>query len=543
MPNNKLSNLLSVIDSIALLETIAIVTKNINQSAELAEFLKEKGKLCLVVDDKNSLDNYNKDSNYILIINYEHLALLKEVAISYVISIFASISLPELKEKANLCALKEKFILIELISKFDFQFIQTLYKFSEISIERFSLLENNIMLENKNGRALLFLKKTVSNNSLLKSEELSNDIVNFINSCNLDEIKSYFKLFFSFTLNCKLPTLEFNQPYTNNREGSKEFKIVLKQGYLDTVVEDSLKDFFLKIPGINVENISQLTIDEKQTTVILKSKELTKNDINSFLINNPYLGSILEVELIHEKLIEEMGKFGEGSSDSYQRRDRDGGSRGGYQRRDNDGGSRGGYQRRDRDGGGSSGGYQRRDRDGGGSSSGGYQRRDRDGGGSSGGYQRRDSYSSRPSSGGYENKYKSNNSSYESNSSSGSFESKDRDNKDSKPGYYGKSNYSGGSGGSSSYGDKKPSYRSFSSDFGSGDMQNSGKDRSGYDNKRKDFRGGDRRGGSSFGGGGGGYKKPYERSGSSYNNYSKDRYSKGGSSFGGGSNEEDGDSE
>lgn len=544
MPNNKLSNLLSVIDSISLSETIVIVTKNIAQSTELNDFFKNKGISSFVIQEKNDVESHSKDSQSILIITNDNIALLKDVAISYVISLFSSISLEELKEKANLCHLKEKLNLIELISKFDFQFIQGLYKFSEITIERFSFLENDKMTENKNGRVLSFLHNTISNQTLLQSQyTLSPEINDFIENCNLENIKSFFKGFLALAIHAKVPTLDFMQAQTKTM---KEFKITLSQGYLDNIVEESLKEYCLKLSGITVDNVSQFLIDEKKSTIVFKSKDLNKSDITAYFLNNMYLGITLEVESINEKVIEEMGKFGEGSPEGFtSRRDRDGG---GYQRRDRD---NGGYQKRDRDGGGSyqrregsSGSYQRRDRDGGSSyprrdrdGGSGFQRRDRDGGSSTGsGYQRRDSYSPRPSySGGYD-KYKNTNSSEASMTSN--YDAKDTEGRDSKPSYYGKSNYSS----SSSYGDKKP-YRSFSNDFGSGDAQNSGKDRSGYDNKRKDFRGGsDRRGGgSSFGGG---YKKSYDRSSSNssgYNNYSKDRYSKGGSSFQ--SNKEDNDSD
>ena len=555
MPNNKLSNLLSVVDSVSLSETIVIITKNIQQSNELNDFFKNKGISSFVVQEKNDVELHSKDINSILIVINDHIAFLKEVAISYVISVFSSISLDELKAKANLCHLKEKLVLVELISKFDFQFIQGLYKFSEIVIERFSFLDNDKMMENKNARILSFLKNTMTNTLLLKNEySLPSEIENVIDSANGEDLKLFFKSFFSLSVYSKMPTLDFMQSQT---KGTKEFKITLSQGYLDNIVEESLKEYFLKLDGLTVENVSQLTVEEKKTIIVLKSKDLNKNDILTYLLNNTYSGLTLEAESINEKLMEEMGRFGEGNSEGYApRRDRDGGS---YQRRDRDGGSgyqrreggssyprregnSGGYQRREggssypRREGSSGGGYQRRDGDTGGS----YQRRDRDGGSTGGGYQRRDSYSPRPSySGGYD-KYK--NSSSDTSTSISGYESKDSgESRESKPSYYGKSSYSGGS--SSSYGDKKP-YRSFSNDFGSGDSQNSGKDRSGYDNKRKDFRGGsDRRSGSSYGGG---YKKPYERSSSSssgYSNYGKDRYSKGGSSFQSNNEESDSDSE
>jgi hypothetical protein len=536
MPNNKLSNLLSVIDSISLSETIVIVTKNIQQSTELHDFFKNKGISSLVVQEKNDIESHSNNSQSILIVTNDTISLLKDVTISQVISLFASISLEELKEKANLCHLTEKLVLIELISKFDFQFIQGLYKFSEVVIERFSCIENDKMIENKNARALSFLKTAMSTAKSLQSEcLLSSEINNFIDSCNLEDIKSFFKEFFSLSVHLKSPTLDFVQTQT---KGTKEFKITLSQGYLDNIVEDSLKDYFFTLPNITAENISQFIVDEKKSTIVLKSKDLTKNDISAYILNNSYSGVTLEVESINEKLIEEMGKFGDSSTEgnaprrerdgggSYQRRDRDSNG-GGYQRRDRDGGS--GYQRRE--GSSTGGGYQRRDRDGGSgyqrregsSTGGGYQRRDRDGGS---GYQRRDSYSSRPSYGGGYDKFK-NNSTPDASSVSG-YESKENETRDSKSNYYGKSNYNNNS---SSYGEKK-SYRSFSNDFGAIDAQNSGKDRSGYDNKRKDFRGGDRRNsGSSYGGG---FKKSYDRSSansSGYNNYSKDRYSKGGSSF------------
>jgi hypothetical protein len=542
MPNNKLSNMLSVIDSISLSETIAIVTKNITQSTELNDFFKNKGISSLVIQEKNDVKTDLNDLQSILIITNDNISLLKDVAISYVISLFSSVSIEELKDKANLCHLKEKLNLIELISKFDFQFIQGLYKFSEISIERFSSVENDKITENKNERTLFFLHNTLSNPTSLQSQYiLSPEINSFIENCDLENIKSFFKSFFALAIHSKFPTLDFIQAQTKT---TKEFKITLSQGYLDNIVEDSLKEYFLKTPGITSDNITQFLIDEKKSTIVFKSKDLNKNDITAYFLNNMYLGVTLEVESINEKVIEEMGKFGEGSSEgfsskrdregsSYQRRDRD---NGGYQKRDRDGGSSyqrregsGSYQRRDRDGGSS---YQRRDRD----SGSGFQRRDRDGGNSTGGYQKRDSYSSRPSYNGGYDKYKNTNTSESSVTSH--YDAKDTEGRDSKSSYYGKSNYSS----SSSYGDKKP-YRGFSNDFGSGDAQNSGKDRSGYDNKRKDFRGGsDRRGGgSSFGGG---YKKSYDRSSShssGYNNYGKDRYSKGGSSFQ--SNKEDNDSD
>jgi hypothetical protein len=115
MPNNKLSNLLSVIDSISLSETIVIVTKNIQQSTELHDFFKNKGISSLVVQEKNDIESHSNNSQSILIVTNDTISLLKDVTISQVISLFASISLEELKEKANLCHLTEKLVLIELI--------------------------------------------------------------------------------------------------------------------------------------------------------------------------------------------------------------------------------------------------------------------------------------------------------------------------------------------------------------------------------------------------------------------------------------------
>ncbi len=538
MPNNKLSNLLSVIDSISLSETIVIVTKNSQQSAELNDFLKNKGINSIAIEEKKDIEIHPKDSQTILIITNDNISLLKESTISYVISLFSSTSLNELKEKANLCHLKEKLILIELISKFDFQFIQGLYKFSEIIIERFSFLENEKMLENKNARVLSFLKKAIESHSFLSSEyHLSPDINNFIQNCTLEDIKSLFISFLSLSVYSKFPTLDFVQSQTKN---TKEFKIILSQGYLDSIIEESLKEYFLKITGITAENITQFMVDEKKSTIILKSKTLNKNDITSYIVNNTYLGKTLEVESINEKTIEEMGKFGESSSENYtvrhdkdenyQKIDKESHNSRGYQRRDNYSrreGSSGGYQRGDRD---RRGKYQRHD-------SHNYSRRDKDENNTAGNsYPRRDNFSSRSSYNNGYDKFKNVNPSDVIHNSG--YESKENEYKESKSHYYNKSNFKNNN--NSSYTDKKP-YRSFSNDFDSFDMQNSGKDRSGYDNKRKDFRGNNDRKASY----GGGYKKPYERSsshGSGYNNYSKDRYSKG-SHFQSNKEESDSDNE
>lgn len=527
LPNNKLSHLLSIIDNIKLPENIIILTKKQQQNAELSEFLSTKGIVNISLNQENDFETKTNQDVHVYILSEDMLHLLKNISISYVISLFVSNSIETCKKKAAVCINQEKQILIELIGKFDFQFIQTLYKFPELNVQRFSLEESDVVLPNKNTRIENFITFIAKNPSfLIENKEQASVITTAISQLSTEEIKNLFIHFFALTTYTNLPLLENT---FDGVKGNKEFKIIIQKGYLDNVNEIEFKEYLGKLENFKLEEVTYLQIEEKKTTLIIKSKELVKENIVEYFAKNQYKSDCkIDIDSITEKSIDEKADYSQSSarSSGYNRDrndSRESGERGNsYNKSGGDYKSRdgGGRDHRSRDGGGRD--YKSRD----------YQSRDRD-------YKKPYTKEEGSSTAGATTEGEgSNNRSFDSGKSFDRPRYGSRDSSSSRSG----GGYRSRDGGSSSYGDRPRRFGSdnrgsfegggYKSNRSEGESsfprrddssEGSGERRSSFGSRdRGSFGGGDRRssGGSSY----------YNKGGSS--NGGGSRYGSGGNSYG-----------
>jgi hypothetical protein len=450
LQNNKFNMLISVIEGIPSDAKIAIIAKTKQQIIDLEKFLKAQGFLCLCFNEQSNIEEeYKKEKESILLITLENIAnaIKKNISITHIISTIASISEQECKEKASLCKENiETATLIELVTKFDHNFIKTLKDKPEINVQRFVLPSLNESKINRQSRLKSYINSCNNENF---ENTLSDDINNLISNLSDKEAKQILKNVLSQNINFVIPCIESNMDKLSQKE--IQLHITIDGGSSIGIEEEPFKEYLLKGIENKKENIVSIQISENKTTIILINVQ--KYNLMQYLAQNQFNEAFLKIESANENEI-----FSSNKPNFSKNRSNDG-----YQRREysNDRPRRFGGGDRNRNGGG--GGYRDRNRD-----------NDRNGD------QRKSGFEDRPPrrygndrNNSSRNPYSSNNSSYEKpryNSDKPSFErsfektgfeKNSYGSSDKKGGSYNRYGNSGGyGGGKKHYGDKNSNSRS-----------------------------------------------------------------------------------
>lgn len=412
-PNNKLFYLEQIIEGLPSNEKITVIVKNDVQSNEINTYLKTKCIQSVIIKKAEDITEINSNEKTIFIVAHNNTTFMKNTLTGTIISLYGSGTTEELLNKVNMIQTTHKCNIVELISKIDFTFISTLYKFSEIQVERYTIKSENI-LSSHSDRVATFIQNCISSKEI--SEKLF-DISSSVKKIYQEKIQnlfneetklSFFEDFFLWTcFTAKLPILDITESY---KKEQNSIQIIVNAGSTEELSQENITSYFEKVK--DVTQVTVLSIEENQTTVTLQGKNLKTNNIIHFMETNPFKEnvtlshlSIQEIEIPYSQNSqgknnsfsykkERYGNYDEERGERYSSprregrfggRDRD---RGGYFKRDNDGG---GYRKRDNDGGG----YFKRDND---NNSGGYFKRDNDGGG----FRKRDNdYKPRHGGGGF----------------------------------------------------------------------------------------------------------------------------------------------
>ncbi len=423
-PNNKLFYLEQIIEGLPSNQKITVIVKNDVQSNEINTYLKTKCIQSAIIKKSEDITEINNNEKTIFIVALNNTTPLKNTLTGTIISLYGSGTIDELLNKVNMVQANHKCTIIELISKVDFTFISTLYKFSEIQVERYALTSENI-LSSHSDRVTTFIQNYIisqeNSNKLFDipasvKEIYQNKIQNLFN----EETKlAFFEDFFLWScFTAKLPILDITESY---KKEQNSIQIIVNAGIAQELNQESVVNYFEKVKDIIQVTVS--SVEENQTTVTLQGKNLKINNIIHFMETNPFKENLILSHISIEEIEAPSSQNSQGKNNSFShkkerygsndeerggrysshpRREREGRfggrdrDRGGYHKRSNEGG---GYFKRDNDGGG----YFKRDNDGGGyhkrdNNGGGYFKRDNDGGG----FRKRDNdYKPRHGGGGF----------------------------------------------------------------------------------------------------------------------------------------------
>jgi len=338
--------LISVIEGINTDAKIAIIAKTKQQIIDLENFLKAQGFLCFCFNEQSNIEEeYKKENVSILLVTAENIAnvIKSNITITHVISIIASNNIQECKDKSDLCKeSKESAILIELVSKFDHNFIKTLKDKPEINVQRFVIPNSSEAKINRQSRLKSFLdfcnKENFENN-------LSEEVNNLISNLKETEAKQILKNILSKNINFIVPFIENNIDKFSQKE--IQLQVIIDAGSLNGIEEEAFKEYILKGIDENKDNIVSIQITENKTNIVLNNVQ--KYNLMQYLSQNQFNGTFLKIESANENEIYLNNK-------PHYSKDR---SNGGYQRREysNDRPRRFGGDRNRNNGGGS------RDRD------------------------------------------------------------------------------------------------------------------------------------------------------------------------------------
>jgi hypothetical protein len=316
--NNKLFSLLSIIETSFVGDKILFFVKKKEEITELVHFFKTKGILTAgfvsAADFEIPADKYI-DLYITTEDNIEHAKLL---SVQCVVSLSCSLSVEECKKKAAVCARPEKQILIELIAKSDFPFVQSLYKFAHVEVNRFATVEKDIIEKNKDSRTARFieysLSSAVSDDTFAREKNL---LTTLLSEASLDQLKKLYVDLLSESVYGQFPKMNELLVFPSFKI-PKESKFELNKGSNDGLSEEKIKAYLGGLEHFLPQYILDLEIAEDKTVMTLNLRELSLQKINEFISANLFDGVLsLEVKVLdmkHEKMHEKDVKSEEGDS-------------------------------------------------------------------------------------------------------------------------------------------------------------------------------------------------------------------------------------
>lgn len=338
-PNSRLYYLVQIINCFPFNEKITIIVKNDIQSKEIYSFLQTKCISSQIIKNKNDIVENNISESIVYIINENDIVQLDKIFIGTVISLYGSSSIEELKLKLEILQHQERNIMIELISKIDFVFVQTLYKYSEIQVQRFEQKGESILLENQIARVESFISYYVNKRIEF---QIPNEIKKSYNNALalLDEKSKLSFLEDFFVWNCyeKIPLLDIAESFKKDKN---TIKIIINKGIVDSLTKENITAYFKKIKDVIFVTVE--SIENDKTTLSIQGRALKVNNISFYLENNLFNDSIsLGIEFIEEiESKSEDNKFF--NNKSYGKKEY--GEKGRFERKPYGNRDRGGYQK------------------------------------------------------------------------------------------------------------------------------------------------------------------------------------------------------
>lgn len=308
--NNKLFSLLSVIETSFVGDKILLMAKKKEEVDELTNFFKTKGiltaGLSAAVDFETPLDQ----AIDLYITTEDFIEQAKSLAVTCVVSISCSLSVEECRKKAAICARPEKQILIELIAKSDFSFVQSLYKFEHVEVNRFASIEKETIEKNKDSRTARFIQASLASvfsvDPLFEREK--NLLENLLLAASAEQIKKLYVDLLARTVYACFPKMNELVVFPSFKI-PKECRLELNKGEVDGITAEKIQHYFGGIENFLSQYILDLHISQDKTIITLNLRELNLEKITHFVSENLFDGTLqLEAKALDLK----NNKFGEG---------------------------------------------------------------------------------------------------------------------------------------------------------------------------------------------------------------------------------------
>lgn len=318
--NNKLFSLLSVIETSCVGDKILLLAKKKEEVEELTNFFRTKGILTFGFLSGADFENPVNQSIDLYVTSEDFVEQAKALGVTCVVSISCSLSIEECKRKAAICARPEKQILIELIGKSDFSFVQSLYKFAQVEVNRFATIEKETIEKNKDSRTACFIRGSLSSVAFSGTafEREKGLLENLLASVSLDEMKKLYVDLLVHAVYGSFPKMNELVVFPSFKI-PKECRLELNKGEVDGITAEKIQSYLAGVENFLPQYILELQILADKTLMTVNVREFSLEKITQFIAENLFDGTLsLEVKTLDLK----NNKFAESTKESRYNNDK-----------------------------------------------------------------------------------------------------------------------------------------------------------------------------------------------------------------------------